>query len=108
MGGVGRGKRRQTPAEAATALVSCGIWPQWETKHMRTRDTRCRSCDGQGAEAVDIDVTHRRARLRWTVNVCRDCWRAWEALLDGAQVGAQLGLAASMPFPPDAKRPWFW
>lgn len=54
---------------------------------------RCRSCDKVGeVYTPEIHVSYRRVQRVWRVRVCRDCWRAWETLLDGACLNMQPGL----------------
>jgi len=51
---------------------------------------KCRSCQGNHGVQVHVEATNPRGATRvWTVIVCRDCWRAWEAMLDVASLGYQ-------------------
>ena len=57
------------------------------------RKVRCRSCDSQlGVDLQIVAFRKGQGARQWYVQVCADCWRAWEALLDQAAIGVQQGL----------------
>lgn len=43
---------------------------------------RCRACDRRGARDLDVTCRVGNASRVWRLQLCRDCWRAWEATLD--------------------------
>lgn len=55
----------------------------------------CRACGETGARAITVNVSIAHERGIWRITVCRSCWRAFEALLDGAKVTYQPGLEIS-------------
>jgi hypothetical protein len=61
---------------------------------MTTR--RCRACDSAPARSVHIRVSVRHQVMEWRCVLCRDCWRAWEAMLDSASEATQPGLSVTV------------
>lgn len=68
---------------------------------------RCKSCGGLGARRMVIVVSHRHISRQWIVVVCRDCWRAWEALLESASEGIQQMLQQAR-VEDGQSSPWLW
>jgi hypothetical protein len=68
----------------------------------------CRSCQSRNGQELLVDVTHRGMRRRWRVQVCRDCWRAWEAILEAAALDVQIGLAAARTVHSNGIATWLW
>lgn len=67
-------------------------------------DVRCRACEEHRGVELTVQVSRpRTGAMQWRVVVCRDCWRAWEAMLDAAAVGVQPGLSV----PQAGMRWWF-
>jgi hypothetical protein len=54
-----------------------------------------------------IVVSHRHISRQWIVVVCRDCWRAWEALLESASEGIQQMLQQAR-VEDGQSSPWLW
>jgi hypothetical protein len=53
----------------------------------------CRSCETQRALPVIQLQASARGRVReWRVQVCRDCWRVMETMLETASLGYQSDL----------------
>lgn len=49
-------------------------------------------CCGLGAEEIELIVHRKSIAAAWNVQVCRECWRVMEAMLDTAAPGRQLSL----------------
>lgn len=56
---------------------------------MPTHLNMCRSCHQRRGLRMEVECTYGSQKQLWVVEICRDCWRAWEALLDQAMVGKQ-------------------
>jgi hypothetical protein len=54
-----------------------------------------------------ITVSHKGTTRQWHVVVCRDCWRAWEALLDSATEAIQDMLRSAL-VSTEADQMFFW
>lgn len=52
----------------------------------------CQGCNERPGVAISVEAIRGNAHRVWLVRVCRDCWRAFEALLDGAMLARQPGL----------------
>lgn len=64
----------------------------------------CRVCECYGARVLTVTVAARgKGAQQWRVEVCSDCWRAWEAMLDQAAFAVQPGLSVTI----DGKNGWF-
>lgn len=72
------------------------------------RPRKCRSCDRDGASVLAVTVVHRRMSRLWRVVVCRDCWRAFEALLDGACYAVQDSLGVVPTAGANLPLSWLW
>jgi hypothetical protein len=56
----------------------------------------CRIC-GLGIRAEVTVTAHRRRNAReWRVEVCRDCWRVFEAMLDQGSYATQTSLTGAL------------
>lgn len=66
----------------------------------------CRVCGEREAlvRAFELTVHSRGVSVRWHFTVCRDCWRAMEALLDSGSDGVQNQLGYHYPERPS----WVW
>lgn len=50
----------------------------------------CRACEmRRPIGTFEVRVAFQHKVRAWRVSVCRDCWRAWEALLDQAAGSVQ-------------------
>lgn len=64
----------------------------------------CRSCERRPATSPITLTAHCRGRAReWRVQVCTDCWRAFEAVIEVAAIAVQ----AQLPFVGTASGWWF-
>lgn len=69
------------------------------------RRLTCKVCLNARAVPLQVTVSRKGAGARtWHIQVCQDCWRVWESLLDEGAVGIQQGLDEL----PIGHRGWFW
>lgn len=63
------------------------------------RRVPCRICEQGAGRTVVLEAKQGRYARFWQVQVCQDCWRAFEAMVESAAVAVQPALGD--------RRPWF-
>lgn len=71
-------------------IVSLEMQGEGETAMPRSN---CRVCEARPRHVITVTVERGPYRRMWSVGVCRDCWRAFEAMLDEGALGMQASLA---------------
>lgn len=52
----------------------------------------CHQCGAAPSRSFLLLVSRGDRSREWQIRVCQDCWRVFEAMLDGAMEHRQLGL----------------
>lgn len=71
---------------------------------MVAKQRDCLVCEGRAGREVNVTVSVNGQAHQWRLLVCRDCWRAFEAMLDHGAHAQQYALSHD-----SRKRPlWAW